>query len=162
MVNENKKNESETKIELKYDKLTIKQRLYVNAITMGESIGNSYKSAIVAGYSEETAKVACRQLGKNARVKRAIEVTLAKIRTESVATRRERQEFWTKIYKDENIPMADRLRASELLGKSEADFVDKHILQTNEPKLEPRPGEDAALAEAGAVYKHRIATGNID
>ena len=154
MVNEN---ESETKIELKYNKLTIKQQLYVDAITIGETVGNKVQSALAAGYTTKSAQQACRQLSGNIRVKTAIDAKLAQIRAESVATRRERQEFWTKTYKDENIPMSDRLRASELLGKSEADFIDKHILQTNEPKLEPRPEEKAALAEVAAIYKQRMA-----
>ena len=41
-----------------------------------------------------------------------------------IATRQERQRFWTRTMTDESVSMGDRLRASELLGKSEADFVD--------------------------------------
>jgi len=39
-----------------------------------------------------------------------------------VATRRERQVFWTKTMMDKREKMNERLRASELLGKSELDF----------------------------------------
>lgn len=60
-----------------------------------------------------------------------------------IATREERQALWTQIMKNEdpyrkeeldpngvpipegNIPLPIRLKASELLGKSEADFIDK-------------------------------------
>lgn len=60
-----------------------------------------------------------------------------------IATREERQALWTAIMKNEdpykkeeldqngipipdgNIPLMTRLKASEMLGKSEADFVDK-------------------------------------
>lgn len=41
--------------------------------------------------------------------------------------RQERQEFWTKMAKTAEKD-SDRLRASELLGKSEADFTDKKII----------------------------------
>ncbi len=41
----------------------------------------------------------------------------------SVANREERQAFWTSILRDESRPMSERLRASELLARSEADFV---------------------------------------
>lgn len=42
-----------------------------------------------------------------------------------IATREERQEFWTKQMLDDRNKMQDRLKASELLGKSQADFTDK-------------------------------------
>lgn len=60
-----------------------------------------------------------------------------------IANRQERQAFWTSIMRnhdpdakpeyndkgirkpEENIPLATRLKASELLGKSEVDFVEK-------------------------------------
>lgn len=40
-----------------------------------------------------------------------------------VANREERQAFWTAILRDESRPMSERLRASELLARSEADFI---------------------------------------
>ena len=46
------------------------------------------------------------------------------VRRRRIATRQERQRFWTRTMTDESVSMGDRLRASELLGKSEADFVD--------------------------------------
>ena len=36
-----------------------------------------------------------------------------------------RQEFWTKVMNDPDEDMKNRLRAAELLGKSEADFLDR-------------------------------------
>lgn len=67
----------------------------------------------------------------------------------AIATREERQLLWTQIMKNEdpyrkeelddngvpvpegNIPLPIRLKASELLGKSEADFVDKVDINHN-------------------------------
>ncbi|MDP3238682.1 MAG: hypothetical protein Q8N26_38185 [Myxococcales bacterium] len=40
-----------------------------------------------------------------------------------VANREERQAFWTAILRDDGRPMDERLRASELLARSEADFI---------------------------------------
>jgi hypothetical protein len=66
----------------------------------------------------------------------------------TIATREERQKLWTDIMKNQdphrreefdangvpipegNIPLPIRLKASELLGKSEADFVDKVDMST--------------------------------
>lgn len=42
-----------------------------------------------------------------------------------VASRKRRQQFWTEIMFDESVSMQQRIKASELLGKSEADFTDK-------------------------------------
>ena len=48
-----------------------------------------------------------------------------------IAMRKRRQQFWTEVMFDESLPMATRLKASELLGKSEADFTDKHQIDGN-------------------------------
>lgn len=67
----------------------------------------------------------------------------------AIADREERQKLWTDIMrnndpyhkeefdsngvpiKETNIPIVTRLKASELLGKSEADFIDKLDVQQN-------------------------------
>lgn len=45
--------------------------------------------------------------------------------SKAIATREDRQSFWTEVMRDKLEKMVDRLRASELLGKSQADFVDR-------------------------------------
>lgn len=47
------------------------------------------------------------------------------IRPLRIATRQERQNFWTTVLEDPKVSMKDRLKASELLGKSNKDFTDK-------------------------------------
>ena len=42
-----------------------------------------------------------------------------------VADRKGRQEFWTQVMDDPEESMINRLRASELLGKSEGDFLQR-------------------------------------
>jgi len=42
-----------------------------------------------------------------------------------IATRAERQAFWTAVMLDPKERTADRLKAAELLGRSEADFVER-------------------------------------
>ena len=42
-----------------------------------------------------------------------------------IATRQRRQTFWTDVMDDTAEDMKNRLRAAELLGKSEADFTEK-------------------------------------
>jgi hypothetical protein len=46
------------------------------------------------------------------------------VRPKDIADRQERQAFWTKIMRDTKQETKDRLKASELLGRSEADFTE--------------------------------------
>lgn len=43
-----------------------------------------------------------------------------------IANVRERQMFWTDMLRNEDIQPKDRLKASELLGKSQGDFLERH------------------------------------
>lgn len=102
------------------DKLTTKQRRFVDAYD-----GNATQAAIAAGYSPKTA----RAIGKENLTKPLI---LAEIRrrdsirsTPLIASRAERQQFWSSVMRDTEQQMRDRLKAAELLGKSEADFVER-------------------------------------
>lgn len=47
------------------------------------------------------------------------------IRPLRIASRVQRQQFWSVVMNDEDQQMSNRLRASELLGKSEMDFPNK-------------------------------------
>ena len=88
--------------------------------------GNGTEAARAAGYSTpETAGKRCLQ---NVQIRTAIEERRKKEIKPEVMTRIERQAWWTKIILDETQSMKDRLRASELLGKSEGDFLDRIAL----------------------------------
>ena len=101
-------------------KLTAKQQRFVEAYD-----GNATKAAIAAGYSEKIA----RQMGQHNMTNHVIAAAIAareeKRNTPLIMTRQQRQELWTKIALDANEQTRDRLKASELLGKSEADFIDR-------------------------------------
>ena len=104
----------------KGDKLTTRQRRFVEAYT-----GNATAAAIAAGYSEKTARF----MGHENLTKPYI---LAEIKardtircTPLIASRAERQQFWSSVMRDKDQQMRDRLKAAELLGKSEADFVER-------------------------------------
>jgi len=81
--------------------------------------GNCRESAAIAGISYAHA----RDLLTRDYIKQAIRNRPEN--REVIADRRERQQFWTHIMRDENEATAGRLRASELLGKSETDFCKK-------------------------------------
>lgn len=132
-------------------KFTIKQQRFIDSFD-----GNATEAARKAGYKGNEATLA--QVGaENLRkpyITKAIEKREQKRTKGTIATREERQEFWTKVLlgKDQEpevisynsdgnavivkVPpkMSDRLKASELLGRSEADFTDKKIISDPDGK----------------------------
>lgn len=106
--------------------LTLKQRRFVEYYN-----GNATQAAIKAGYSKNyTNSDAFKLLQKPAIIK-AITDREKFNQSSHIATRKERQQFWSNIMKDEEIPIVSRLRASELLGKSEGDFLDRSEVELN-------------------------------
>lgn len=103
--------------------LTPKQQAFVEAYA-----GNGTEAARLAGYSGSDAVLAvtAHDLLRNPKVAAALEARRKAPSAKRIASREERQAFWTSVLDDPNAAMNDRLRASELLGKSEADFVERH------------------------------------
>lgn len=107
------------------DALSERERRFVEAF-MGGAAGNATKAARMAGYAKTTAeKQASRLLGKVG-IRQAID---ERVKSDpAVWTRKDRQRFWTAVasgavgYK--RAALRDRLKASELLGRSQADFTD--------------------------------------
>lgn len=94
--------------------------------------GNASKAAIGAGYSPKSAPTNADKLLKNTNVQAYIRQLTRLAQAGRVATAEERQAFWTdvmfgRIQDDEGRAprIADRLKASELLGKSQGDFIDR-------------------------------------
>lgn len=84
--------------------------------------GNASDASRKAGYKSK-ANVQGHRVLANADIQKAI----AK-RQESDPTimdREQRQQFWTQVACDPEISIHDRLKASELLGKSGADFIER-------------------------------------
>uniref|UniRef100_A0A6M3LEV8 Putative terminase n=1 Tax=viral metagenome TaxID=1070528 RepID=A0A6M3LEV8_9ZZZZ len=139
-------NKKPTKINKSYDELTIKQQRFVDYYD-----GNATQAAEKAGFSKPNVQGA--RLLKNVSIHRALKTRENRRRKGHIWTREERQRFWTRVASGEetqpavtgtdaegnsivsNIPpkMPDRLKASELLGRSEADFIDKMALGGIDP-----------------------------
>ena len=101
-------------------KLRPKQQAFVNAYA-----GNATAAALAAGYSKKTAYSHGQRLLKNGEIQEAIKDRETKRMAPTIATRLERQEFWTSVLRSEDESMKDRLKAAELLGKSEGDFLER-------------------------------------
>jgi phage terminase small subunit len=100
--------------------LTPRQRKFVAAYT-----GNASEAARAAGYSEHTAAEQGYRLLRNVQVRRALLAREQGQVEKLMLTRRERQELWSEIAVDTSQPIMARLRALELLGRSEGDFTDR-------------------------------------
>jgi len=104
--------------------LTEKQRRFCEAYSSNG--GNAHAAATVAGYSKPHPQGA-ENLQKPT-VRKAIEALRLTTTSSAIMTRRERQELWSAMIRDKSIPTMARLRASELLGKSQGDFIDRQEL----------------------------------
>ena len=93
------------------------------------------KGLLAAGYKPSYARAA---KGMKLYEKDSVIAAIAEIEQETVKrgnlkikSRLERQDFWSAMMDDTHANRTDRLRASELLGRSEADFTD-NVNQTGE------------------------------
>ena len=112
--------------------LTVKQQRFVEAYT-----GNATEAAIRAGYSAKTARSIGQRLLTNVDIQKAIQGREDKRMESTIMSREERQEFWTAATRDKEAAMRDRLKASELLGRSEGDFLERHDLTSSDGSVAP-------------------------
>lgn len=93
--------------------------------------GNATDAARKAGYTgtDDAIRVTASRLLTNPNIVAAIKARQEVPRARRIATREDRQAFWTDVLLDEKQRMADRLKAAELLGRSEADFTEKLIVK---------------------------------
>lgn len=100
--------------------LNARQRAFVEAYC-----GNATEAALQAGYSEKTARITAAKLLSKGNIQEALKEREDKRIASLIATREERQRFWTTLMRDEDRKEVDRLKASELLAKSEGDFLER-------------------------------------
>lgn len=95
---------------------TLKQQCFIDCYA-GDIKEAAKKAKISYGYA--------RQLLTKSNILAAVRNRQdTEIRPKTIADRQERQAFWTKTMRDRKEETKDRLKASELLGKSEADFTE--------------------------------------
>ena len=109
--------------------LTVRQQRFVEAYD-----GNATEAMIAAGYSAKSAASNVDKILKNTEIQAAIQNREKERNSAAIATREERQRFWTAIMRDEEVDLRDRLRATELLGKSEGDFLER-VLDLTPPEI---------------------------
>jgi hypothetical protein len=100
--------------------LTLRQRAFVQAYT-----GNAAVAARQAGYSERTCRAIGQRLLTQVDIKQALREREQERLNPLIASREQRQEFWTQTMLDDSQEMQHRLKAAELLGRSEGDFMER-------------------------------------
>lgn len=123
--------------------LTTNQKRFVEAYN-----GKLSETARKCGFSHA---YSC-QLIRNPKIIAAIQKRQkngTSFRSQLIATRDERQQFWSRVMCDDSQPMLYRLKASELLGKSQADFTEKLIVDDIRSELKN-------LSEADLIERLRV------
>lgn len=105
---------------------TSKQQAFIDAYA-----GNGTEAARKAGYAgdDNALAVMANSLLRNPKIAAAIKEREKHRSKPNILNREKRQEFWSNVMLDEDQTMKNRLKASELLGKSEADFTEKIVVQ---------------------------------
>ena len=85
--------------------------------------GNATEAAKLAGYAH--AEVQGKRLLQNVKICSVIQERRAKEIKPHIKDRQARQKFWSDFMDNEEKDDKDRMKASELLGKSEGDFLDR-------------------------------------
>lgn len=134
---------------MKTRQLSERERRFVEAF-MGEAAGNKTEAAILAGYSRATARGQGSRLSTKEHIRAAIQ---ARVSIDPLVwDRAKRQQFWTAVAagtgKHQKASLKDRLKASELLGKSQADFIERH----------EHTGERPTLRQASRQFRMRPRT----
>ncbi|MFO1351901.1 MAG: terminase small subunit [Gammaproteobacteria bacterium] len=102
--------------------LTPRQRRFVECYAAS---GNATQAAKQAGYADRYADRFAKQLLENSLVANYLAELNQKLSKPAIATAEERQRFWTRLMRRRNIEYKDRLKASELLGKAQGDFIER-------------------------------------
>ena len=102
--------------------MTDKQELFIQEYLTDL---NATRAAKRAGYSEKTAYSIGQENLTKPEIQQVIQEHLEKRKSALIATREQRQQLWTEIMYDTEQSTKDRLRASELLAKSQGDFIER-------------------------------------
>lgn len=111
-------------------KLTDKQIKYTELVAEGK---DPLDAAVEAGYLPKFKHQTLNILKSNKRVNERIEILKGDVLDDEtkIASRTEREAFWTKMMTDPKNSGSIRLEASKLLGKAQGDFIDLKQIDTN-------------------------------
>lgn len=143
-------------------KMTLKQQRFADEYII---TGNATQSAIKVGYSSKYANTNANKLLQNTTIKNYIDVRLAKLESEKIATQEEVLQYLTSVMRGEKtepllvldgegtqkviqaVPnVQSRTRAAELLGKRYGTFTDRVDINA---QIESKPKFDDIVNQLG-------------
>lgn len=104
-------------------RLSERQRRFAEAYARNG--GNTERAALEAGYSRTYARAQAHRLLANIGIAEYLQELTAQAREQGVASALERQQFWATVMRDPQADMQHRLKASELLGRAQGDFLER-------------------------------------
>ena len=108
-------------------KLTAKMEHFAQLVFQGYSQADAYKLAYPAQARQRpgTLYPNASRLAANSNVIARLTELRAAVIAPAILDATQRQEFWSHIICDDSKDTRDRLRASELLGKAQGDFIER-------------------------------------
>ena len=108
-------------------KLTAKMEHFAQLVFQGYSQADAYKLAYPAQVRQRpgTLYPNASRLAANSNVIARLTELRAAVIAPAILDATQRQEFWSHIICDDSKDTRDRLRASELLGKAQGDFIER-------------------------------------
>jgi phage terminase small subunit len=145
---------------VRHDLLNKRQRAFVAAYD-----GNASEACRISGYSVSQAtklirmpKIIAALEKKASEHQHSMKASMTKVMADNarlvggaIAAREDRQAFWTNVMLAEDENMMFRLKASELLGKAQGDFIERHEHSGGVALLVVNPYDDEAADDAAEV-----------
>lgn len=106
----------------KKQELSEKQKRFVDYYV---KTGNATEAAIKAGYSKRTARQTGAENLTKPYIAAAVEERNKQLESERIADMIEIKQFWTSVIRNTEVPMGDRLKASEFIARTNAAFIER-------------------------------------
>jgi len=137
-------------------KLTPKQEKFCLAYIDCGNASEAYRQAYNAEKMKpETIWRKSFDLLESGKVAARINELREKMESEVIATVQDRMQWWTEVMNSDETEMKDRLKASELLGKAQGDFVERReITERHIMDFEVLPYEEDIDVECPETTKH--------
>ena len=118
---------NQQKVQKRERRLTNAQEIFVQELIKGSSQRQAYYKAYPnsRNWMDNSVDSKASQLFKNAKVQQRLKEFNDKVEKTTIYNAQQLREFWTKILLNESSGLSNRLKASELLGKSQGMFVEK-------------------------------------
>ena len=116
-------------------KLTPKQEEFCDIYISSGNATESYKQAYKSCKKDSVARANSCRLLTNANIIQYIRDKNDAIKNDRIADMQEVKEFWTNTLRSEEVEMRDRIKVSELIGKTNAAFIDKVELTEKMPEI---------------------------